>query len=199
MINALFFLVTSAFASTTYYGPSVTPGVGIWDAGGSSVSVNGSTIAITGLNSTALATESTLSTLNGKVTACNTGAVTVGAALPSGTNNIGIATRFKATRSDTFTGTTSGTTIDVSASPTQSYAIAIKGTGASATTWDVRLEGSLDNTNFTQILQHTNTIGDGVALFSGSALSPALYIRSRVSGLVLGGATNIVVTILGIQ
>lgn len=35
------------------------------------------------------ATEATLSTLNGKVTACNTGAVTVSAALPAGANAIG--------------------------------------------------------------------------------------------------------------
>lgn len=35
------------------------------------------------------ATEATLSTLNGKVTACNTGAVTISAALPAGTNAIG--------------------------------------------------------------------------------------------------------------
>lgn len=38
---------------------------------------------------TGAATESTLSTLNGKVTACNTGAVTISAALPAGTANIG--------------------------------------------------------------------------------------------------------------
>lgn len=38
---------------------------------------------------TGAATEATLATLNGKVTACNTGAVTISAALPAGTNNIG--------------------------------------------------------------------------------------------------------------
>jgi hypothetical protein len=38
---------------------------------------------------TGAATESTLNTLNGKVTACNTGAVTISTALPTGTNNIG--------------------------------------------------------------------------------------------------------------
>lgn len=38
---------------------------------------------------TGAATESTLSTLNGKVTVCNTGAVTISTALPAGTNNIG--------------------------------------------------------------------------------------------------------------
>lgn len=38
---------------------------------------------------TGAATEATLSSLNGKVTACDTGAVTISAALPAGTNNIG--------------------------------------------------------------------------------------------------------------
>lgn len=38
---------------------------------------------------TGAATEATLSTLNGKVTACNTGAVTISAALPTGSNTIG--------------------------------------------------------------------------------------------------------------
>jgi hypothetical protein len=38
---------------------------------------------------TGAATESTLSTLNGKVTTCNTGAVTISTALPVGNNNIG--------------------------------------------------------------------------------------------------------------
>lgn len=38
---------------------------------------------------TGAATETTLSSLNGKVTACNTNSVTIGTSLPSGTNNIG--------------------------------------------------------------------------------------------------------------
>ena len=38
---------------------------------------------------TGAATETTLSALNAKVTACNTGAVTISAALPAGNNNIG--------------------------------------------------------------------------------------------------------------
>lgn len=38
---------------------------------------------------TGAATETTLSSLNGKVTACNTGAVTISASLPAGSNNIG--------------------------------------------------------------------------------------------------------------
>ncbi len=101
------------------------------------------------------------------------------------------------TRADTYTATGNGVTIDVSTRPVQAYAVQVKGTGAAPTSWDVRLEGSLDNVNFTQILQHTQVTGDGVVVWSGASLSPSLYIRSRTAGLVLGTATNIVVTLLG--
>ena len=102
-------------------------------------------------------------------------------------------------RADTYTGTGNGTTVTASSNPFKAYGIQIKGTGAAATTWDVRLEGSLNNSQFTQILQHTNTTGDGEVLFSGSLSAPSLYIRSRCAGLVLGGATNVVATIVGLQ
>lgn len=101
------------------------------------------------------------------------------------------------TRSDTFTATGNGVTVDRTTSPLDAYAVQVKGTGAAATTWDVRLEGSLDGTNFSQILQHTTTTGDGAVVWIGASTAPSLYFRSRVAGLVLGSATNIVVTILG--
>mgnify|MGYP001582985064 CR=1 FL=1 len=103
----------------------------------------------------------------------------------------------RATTNFTYIATGNGSTIDVSTRPTRAYAIQVVGTGAAATTWDIRLEGSLNNSNFSQILQHTNTTGDGAVLWSGSTLSPSLYIRSRTAGLTLGSATNVVVTILG--
>src|SRR5258705_13566545 len=83
------------------------------------------------------------------------------------------------TRSDTFTTTGNEVSVDVTAFPFGLFGISVKGTGAAATTWDIRLEGSLDNVNFTQILQHTNTIGDGISQYSGSLFSPSLYFRSR--------------------
>ena len=101
-------------------------------------------------------------------------------------------------RSDTYTATGNGVTVDINATPLKSFAIQVIGTGAAASLWDIRLEGSLDNVNFTQVLQHTNTTGDGVVLYSGSALYPSLYFRSRAAGLTLGAATNVVVKILGI-
>jgi hypothetical protein len=103
------------------------------------------------------------------------------------------------TRSDTYTTTGSGTTVNQSTAPVQRYAILVKGTGASATTWNIVLEVSLDNTNFTTVLTHTNTVGDGAMMMSGSLSSPALYFRSRVTALSLGSATNVVVTILGLD
>lgn len=109
-----------------------------------------------------------------------------------------VTTAFTA-RADTFTGTASGTTVNASTAPPKSFAIQVKGTGAAPTSWDVRLEGSLDNTNFTAVLTHTNTTGDGVVLYSGAALSPNMYYRSRVAAVTLGSASNIVVTILGVQ
>ena len=100
-------------------------------------------------------------------------------------------------RSDTYSATGNGVTVDVSATPLKSFAVQVIGTGAAASLWDIRLEGSLDNVNFTQILQHTNTTGDGVVLYSGATLYPSLYFRSRCAGLTLGAATNVVVKILG--
>lgn len=109
------------------------------------------------------------------------------------------ATPSFATRSDTFTATGNGTTVNQTTAPLSIFSVEVKGTGAAATTWDVRLEGSLDGTNFTQILQHTNVTGDGTQMMSGSLRSPSLYFRSRVAALALGSATNIVVTILGMD
>jgi hypothetical protein len=111
-----------------------------------------------------------------------------------------VATPNFKTRSDTYVAAGNGTTVDVSAAPVKIFSIEVKGTGASATSWQVVLEGSLDNVNFTTILNHVNTfVGDGQVLYSGAALGASLYFRSRCVSVVLGGATNIVVTILGMN
>jgi len=148
-------------------------------------------------------------TMNGSV---GTGPVLLSAPLPQGTNLLGSisnayglettqlaqmsrADTFK-TRVDTFTTTANGTTVDVSASPMSAFTVQVKATG-SVTSWDVRVEGSLNNSEFTTILSHTNVTGDGVVLWTGALEAPTMYFRSRAAGLVLGAGTNIVVTILG--
>jgi len=102
-----------------------------------------------------------------------------------------------ATRSDTYTVAASGTTVNKSAAPVTAFAVQVKGTGAAPTSWTVVLEASLDNVNFSTVLTHKTSTGDGAVMWSGSLLSPTLYFRSRCTAISLGSATNIVVTILG--
>ena len=104
-----------------------------------------------------------------------------------------------ATRQDTFTATGNGATVDKSAAPVKKFGLQVKGTGAAPTSWDVKLEGSLDGTNFSEVLDHATGIGDGAIMWSGVLDSPCLYFRSRVAALSLGTATDIVVTILGME
>ena len=120
------------------------------------------------------------------------------AAIP--TVNPGLVVSTFQNRSDTYTGATFGVAVNVTTAPLIRFAVQVKGTGGAPTSWDVRCEGSLDGTNYSQILQHTNTTGDGAVLWSGSSDSPSFYMRSRCAGLTLGvSATDIVVTILGVE
>jgi len=114
------------------------------------------------------------------------------------TFSTGLSTPASETRTDTFTTTAVGTIVDTSLAPLTSFALVVEGLTNPAASWDVRLEGSLDGTNFTQILQHTQLVGDKQVIFSGSNRSPALFIRSRVAGLLLGTASAINVKILGV-
>jgi len=104
-----------------------------------------------------------------------------------------------ATRSDTFAAAGNGITVDRSASPLSKYGIQVKGTGAVPTSWDVRLDGSLDGVNFTEILSHVGAVGDGQMVWTGALDSPCLYFRARCASITLGTATNIVVKILGMS
>lgn len=113
----------------------------------------------------------------------------------SGNSIIGAQTM--STRSDTFTATGNGTAVDMSALGASKFSIQVTMTGT-VTSWDVRLEGSLDGVTYTTILTHTNvTPGDGLMVYNGDTVSPALYFRSRCAGLVLGVGTNIIVKIVG--
>lgn len=110
----------------------------------------------------------------------------------------GAATDFldKHSRADTFTGTGNGTTVDVSAQGMSKFSMQVKMTGT-VTSWTAILEGSLDGTNFSPLLTHTNADpGDGLMMSSGPAAFPCLHFRTRCSALTLGAGTNIIVTII---
>ena len=100
-------------------------------------------------------------------------------------------------RSDTYTTTANGTTVDIGAGSSMKYfSIQVVQTGT-VTSWDVRLEGSLDGTNFSQIVAHTNADGSGTV--KASSVFPVRYFRSRCAGIVLGVGTNVIAYIHGTQ
>ncbi len=111
----------------------------------------------------------------------------------------------KTTRSDTFTtASVNGTVVDISAQGMSKFALQVKQTGT-VTSWDVRLMGSLDGTNYIEILRHVKTTtgsetvaGDGAIAFTGANHYPLLYFRSRCEAITLGGGTNVIATIVGV-
>lgn len=98
-------------------------------------------------------------------------------------------------RSDVFTGATSGTIVDVSTRPCKYFALQIVKSGA-VTAWTVLLEASLDGVNFKDILTHTEADGDGVVIWNPQPVA-GLYFRSRCT--VRTGGTNVTAYILGMN
>jgi len=96
---------------------------------------------------------------------------------------------------DTFTTTGIGATYTPSISY-RSFALQVKGTGATPTLWTVILEGSIDGVNFSTIMTHTQAILETI-LWTGTNFYPIIAYRVRTPVLTLGGASNIVVTLLG--
>lgn len=173
--------------------------------------INGGTLNI-GQQTMAASVPVTLASNQGNVS------VAVAAALPTGSNVVGgvtqsgtwtvqpgntanttawLSRRPSSTRSDTFTATGAGTTVDASAAPLSKFAIQVKGTGAAPTSWTAVLECSLNNAQFTTVLTHS--ANDGSTVFSQANLFPCLYFRTNVTALSLGSATNIIVTVLGME
>jgi hypothetical protein len=101
------------------------------------------------------------------------------------------------TRQDTFVAAAAGTAINTGAGY-KHYGIVVTATGA-VTSWDVRLEVSVNGSAFTQVIQHTNVDGSGVNKWNPTTIPAAAGIafRSNCVGLVLGAGTNIIVDIVG--
>jgi hypothetical protein len=81
--------ITDNSGSITVDGTVAATQSGTWNLNNITGTITLPTGAATESTLAAKATETTLQSLNGKVTACNTNSVTIGAQLPSGTNNIG--------------------------------------------------------------------------------------------------------------
>lgn len=97
-------------------------------------------------------------------------------------------------RNDTFTAAANGGVLDSGAiSLFKTFSIQVVKTGA-VTAWDVVLEGSLDGTHYSTILEHTQADGDGD--IKAGADFPVRYIRSRLVSIT--GGTNVKVYITGV-
>ena len=101
------------------------------------------------------------------------------------------------TSSDSYTGTGNGSTINVSTHPTINYGLLVYQNSGTAVSWDIRCEGSLDNINFSQIVQHTNTNGTGATVWSGASMAIARFFRTRTAGISLGTAQSLTAVCMG--
>lgn len=102
-----------------------------------------------------------------------------------------------ATRSDTFTGTTSGTTVNLMTTakgPCKYFTLVVNQTGV-VTAWTVLLELSMDGTNWITGVTHTQVIGPGVPVPIVTP-TPSLYARTRCSVFTIGLGTNVIATLL---
>lgn len=138
---------------------------------------------------TGAATETTLSSLNSKVTACNTGAVTISSALPAGTNNIG----------DVDVLTLPNVTLASQTNPFTS-AIPVSDNGGSITvdgTVAATQSGTWNVTVNTALPAGTNNIGDvdvltlpDVAIKTYSSSSVTSVTSAAVSTSILASNAN---------
>ena len=100
---------------------------------------------------------------------------------------------------DTFTESGQlGTIVSLNGKPKKFFSINVKSNGGLAKMWSVSLETSSDGIVFSKIAVHTNTTGDGIEL-SVPAPTSALFFRANCVQFDLGGATDIVSTILGME
>ena len=88
-------------------------------------------------------------------------------------------------------------TINASQHPMKHFALQVKGVDAAASAWDVRLEGSLDGTNFWPIVWNGTPDGDGTVKGSTWTWTPPIpYLRTRIVAVTLGSATGLTVKML---
>lgn len=79
--------------------------------------------------------------------------------------------------------------------PFATYAISVKGTDGTLTSWTALLEGSIDGVNWTTLITHNATAGSTSWETTGK---PCLQVRVNVTALVLNTATSATVTIVAV-
>jgi len=114
------------------------------------------------------------------------------------TYSTGLSTPASETRTDSFTVAGAGQTVDTSLRPLSVFSLTVDQIGGVPVSWNIVLEGSLDGISWTTILTHTQLVGTGLTMYSGSNRNPCLFFRSRCAAVALGTASALKTTILGI-
>lgn len=128
----------------------------------------------------------------------NIGGVSVlGTAGVSVTNSLAIG--FSDNGPLTFTAAGVPAAVPVTLTTTQGRmkcaSLQVKGAG-NPTSWDIRIEVSIDGINYSQLLAHTNVApADGNIISTGAVLTPFRFYQVRCAGLVLGPGTGVVVNV----
>lgn len=135
---------------------------------------------------TGASTEATLASLNGKVTAVNTGAVTISAALPAGTNVIGHVIADSGS-----TTTVTGNVAVVQPTGTNLHTVVDSGTVTLSGTSTISGTVVVSNFPATQPVNGTITANAGTGTFAVSAVSLPLPVGASTSALQTTGNTSL--------
>ena len=93
------------------------------------------------------------------------------------------------------TGDVAGSTIAFER-PLKTFSFEVKCLTAVATAWSVTLQGQIDGTNYTVLITHANTDGDGKILFTVD--KPVLGIKINLGSITAGSCTGFNYTVLGV-
>ncbi len=173
--------VPVSLSSTTITGTVAATQSGTWNI----TNVSGTVSLPTGA-----ATESTLSTLNGKVTACNTGAVVISGALPAGSNVIG---HVIVDSGSITTGGLTDTQLRATPVPVSLTSTTITGTVAATQsgTWTVQPGNTANTTAWLvkELVSTTSTITSVAS--SASSVSLLASNSSRLGAMFYNDSTQI--------
>lgn len=85
--------------------------------------------------------------------------------------------------------------------PVKFYSLQVRGSTGTVTAWDVRLEISIDGVNFSPVVSHQTTDGNGAIKTSTSAPYgfPATFMRIRTNSIDTSTVKSLVINAIGTQ
>jgi hypothetical protein len=85
--------------------------------------------------------------------------------------------------------TAADTSIAVTVHGSSKFGFQVWASDTTATAWSIVLEGSLNNEDWTTLITHANTDGDGKVLWTVD--KPCVYMRAKLVSVTLGPADRL--------